>query len=160
MFTRQIFAYFPWYRVSGMIHSKIPGFPWSLLYISRISNCQFEPNITRISKGKTWKKWQETSLTFFFRYNVKWNSRIFLLFSKFPAISHQFPVYSGLLNFPANSKQSRVFWLQDTLMVWSTWPIFRAIRKTLKNEENKSKAAPWYDQPISRNSSSTLPVTW
>jgi len=27
-----------------------------------------------------------------------------------------------------------------------TWPIFRAFRKTLKNEENKSKAAPWYDQ--------------
>jgi len=35
-----------------------------------------------------------------------------------------------------------------------------AIWKSLKNNENKSKGAPFYDQPIARKSSSKLPVTW
>jgi len=45
--------------------------------------------------------------------------------------------------------------------IWGTWPIFIdiAIRKSSKNDEEKSKAAPRYYQPIARKSRSKLPVT-
>jgi len=47
------------------------------------------------------------------------------------------------------------------LCEWGTGPIFIeiALRKSSKNDEEKSKTAPRYNQPLARKSSSKLPVT-
>jgi len=70
-----------------------------------------------------------------------------------------FPCMNKLTTLPKriwNSKRRRKSSQQR-----GTWPFFVeiAIRKSLKNYEEKSKAAPRYNQQIARKSSLKLPVT-
>jgi len=60
------------------------------------------------------------------------------------------------------AERTRVFKRRNLKKIqWSTWPFFSeiAIWKSSKNNEKKSKGAPFYDKPIAQKSSLKLPVT-